>query len=182
MQEVINIKKRRNQIISPEFDGIKYVVQAIGRDEYRDVLMHVFKSENKIVCTDGRRLHSFKSDFFKDYEDGLYRVVKNSAKEVFLYLNKEPCGKYPEYQSVIPKDYNAYKKISLKKSQAFFDINYAMVIRSLNFQNTLNLRYFKDVCLLATECFVSNIEHKAVIFTGSNGDVESVLMVMMAEV
>ena len=82
----------------PWYDHLAWVLRAVSTDETRYILNHVLVDGNKIVATDGRRLHMLEADW--GLGDGLYSAVKTPRKIVLVEATD--AGTYPKYSQVIP--------------------------------------------------------------------------------
>jgi DNA polymerase III sliding clamp (beta) subunit (PCNA family) len=68
-------------------EKLDYVKLACSKDERRDNLMHVYRDTDRLVATDGHRLH---------WCNGLENQPKG-------YVDGQDHGEFPDYQHVMPK-------------------------------------------------------------------------------
>lgn len=108
---MIKIEKQQGTI----FTDVKEVLKAQGKDKLKPVFHHAYlcndeqKEGKKILtCTDSRILVCFKdkNGFFGDFENGLYKIVKNDKKEMILVKAEDEEYQYPNIFYVLPKEEN----------------------------------------------------------------------------
>lgn len=83
------------------FQALRWVATAISTDESRYILTFAKKEGDLLIATDGKRLHKLKSNQLTEWEDGLYKVIKNTAKEI-IFMPFEGVGNFPNWAQAIP--------------------------------------------------------------------------------
>lgn len=112
-KEVIEIHKDY-----PKIASILFVCKAISKDETRFALNHIKVEEERIIATDGRRLHIADIECDFDFlEPGHYLVEKINKKSVTLLRNNDEDIKYPNWEQVIPEGFK--NKESVEAGDSF---------------------------------------------------------------
>ena len=91
---VIRFTKKKDESL---FGPVKFVVLARAKTEIRESLNYVRINGGKICATDGHRLHV--ATIPEEYADGVYEVVKDTAKEIILL--DTGTTEWPDVQVVI---------------------------------------------------------------------------------
>ncbi len=142
--ETLIIEKNKYQ---PEsYDLMKWVMNARVADKdsrtgsVSNALKMVMISKNRVVCTDGHRLHSFRHG--RTYQPGVYQVVSQDKKSIVL--GKDETGiVYPDVKQVV-RIKGAKKVVSIDHNGR---INIAgpftQMVRAME-SGTISLDYFQD--------------------------------------
>jgi len=80
---------------------LRGVAKAISKDETRYVLNFLKAEKDRIVATDGRRLHMCNNEL--EIPEGLWKPVINTAKMMLLLPCVDETANYPHYKQVIPR-------------------------------------------------------------------------------
>lgn len=112
MTNKINIKKKKGRYLPASanrlFNDFKFVLNAVAIEGSRYALNHLMVEQNRIVATDGRRLHFVELEH--DYELGQYEVIKNSGTEIFLMkVDDDEVGRFPKYDEILPPKDNYFE-------------------------------------------------------------------------
>jgi len=143
---MIKINKTQRQL----FYSVEFVLRARSKNEVRQqVFSLLYADEEKIVCTDSRRMHLADNPVFEDkpiFAPGLYEVVKNSGGEIALNLIPEhDAPQFPNYKQILNEEqkekatvkWNSMTGVSMAAS-----ILFRKVIESSHY---LNLDFVTDV-------------------------------------
>jgi len=139
-------KKKAKEIIIDKsnkyFHAIYFVCQAISQDyTAREVLTLLKVEEDRIIATDGYRLHMRENNC--GLKPGLYHVVKHLKSKVILKKEEIESYKYHDYEMIFPDLKVDYNVINLK--EPVVSLAYTKVIRAMNDESTLNIDYFTDI-------------------------------------
>ena len=118
-------------------------------------LEHIYSTGQKIVATDGHRLHIYTPTECP-LEAGYYQVIKKTKTEIILNpveLDQE----YPDFERITPdregkKDFTLYQYDNGRTAAPNLESKYAEVIRALP-SGTINIKYFQDACLNSMTSF-----------------------------
>jgi len=95
--EIIDIKKKH-----PDFQVFRWLISALSKcsGEKRYHVIHLYIENNFLICTDGKRIHTFKS---KDggYVNGYYSVILDSPDHIFLKRNENIDRDYPPIEKIL---------------------------------------------------------------------------------
>ena len=96
------------------FDEIHWVAKALTKNKstLKYHIKRILKDKNLFVAMNGSRMHVYDhKGFFDEFEDGYYKVIKNTQTKVILLFDKSKDeGKYPDIEDFIairldfPKD------------------------------------------------------------------------------
>lgn len=129
-----------------------FVAKAVSTDETRYFLNNVYCEENKLIATDGRRMHilDLKGNPYGFEEKKHYRVLKTTLTIVWFAELSEAPGDFPNWKRVIPERKTAEKtfKYESATSTDFYGEGYQQItklIRNIPAQNCLNLKFVQDL-------------------------------------
>jgi len=156
---VIITKKKENRVEYGKFIEIKkedaqkfmFIGKGVSDDETRYFLNHAFCAENKLISTDGRRLHILE---LRDNPHGFkdktyYRVLKMNTKIVWIVEITSDVGQFPDtWKRVIPK--GDHKKIYFEMKSGRYGIganyiNIAKLIREIPTDYAINFAFLEDL-------------------------------------
>ncbi len=134
-----------------------WVATARARDEvYRPILQCINVLEDKIVATDGHKLHLWMGKIH-NLKPGLYSVARQSKARIELYLydgSEFGISAYPDYESIMPKynlpdnpsewEVEEYTKVKNIVFGGNISRNYTEVIRSMGITVTIEFDLFKN--------------------------------------
>ena len=131
------------------YEKFLWVISARRHEETSHNLHLVCIKKNRVVCTDGNRLHLFRHD--REYKPGLYEVKAKDKKTIILQ-RLEDKEVYPNIVKVVPRRF--VKKISIKETKDMTrGANYTHVVRQMDEEETLDLNYYED-CVTEGEWLV----------------------------
>ncbi len=152
----------------PGFKEIKWLAKGLTTDkeDKRAYINHIYKDGNRLVSTDGRRLHLLEdyTGLYESLEDGFYEVVKNTKVIVTLFLAyKKDEEDYPDIKDFVTVKDN-FPQDTLQVSNSQLDIGFADIIRNMrgekdrhgnapNPTRSFRFDYFRDV--LSSDDFFS---------------------------
>ena len=112
-------KFEKNYKNDEEFTAVKTVIKAASTDKTRIFINGVRAEKERIIATDGRRLHFINNNNLLD--EGFYHVLFSSGTKIVLVKSDEKID-YPDYNRVIPDKKNMINCQALKglHSPAFF--------------------------------------------------------------
>ena len=132
------------------YEKFLWVISARRKEETSHNLHLVCIKKNRVVCTDGNRLHLFRHD--REYKPGLYEV-KQDKKSITLQRIEDKG--YPDVTRVFPRRF--LKKIRITETKGMTrgvrGANYTYVVRQMDENETLDLNYFED-CVTEGEWLV----------------------------
>jgi hypothetical protein len=125
--------------------GFRFVISAKAMQHTRHALNCILVTPNKIIGTDGRRLHIFNCN--NEYETGLYEVVLNTTKRVVLFKS-DTDSKFPKWEDSVPK----YKQYFTICGCNDTDRNISKTIACLGKKDVaVNITYLFDVFKLGED-------------------------------
>lgn len=131
----------------PAFKHLRFVAVAVSSDETRMGMNYLKVEKNKIIATDGRRLHMVEID--PPVEPGLYEVIKNNTRDIVIARDDNPKTEYPNYDRVIPTDSAIYSctfdgiRNLKRKPRDFAKVSQMMYL--FPEPTTFNLKYVEDI-------------------------------------
>ncbi len=153
------------------FNEIKWLAkgQTTNKEDKRMFINHIYKEGNRLVSTDGGRLHLFEDNegLYESLEDGFYEVIRNTKIVITLFLaykkGESSCPSYPDIKDFVTVKDN-FPKDTLQVSNDHLDINFADIIRNMKGEadrngdvpdptNSFRFDYFRDV--LSSDDFFS---------------------------
>ena len=126
----------------------QFIVKGISDDETRYFMNFAYCEDNKLISTDGRRLHILDlQDNPLGFENKkLYRALKSTTTIVWFVEITEDVGQFPNYKRVDPelRDYKTidyYSAGKLHESSA----QLSKLLRAIPEKLYINLRFLYDL-------------------------------------
>lgn len=146
------------------FNEFRFLTLAINQDhpkQHRYNIGNILVEDGKGVATDGYRLHIVK-ELTNPLHDGQYRVIKVTKTKVQLEAVECP-GDYPDYNRIIPRD---YQLTDFEHTNIYH--RYAQIIRMMR-DGVISFDFLKD----ATDgmnftSFAARDRHTPVVLEGEN--------------
>jgi hypothetical protein len=154
-----------------------FLSKAVSDDETRYFLNFAYCDGDRIVSTDGRRLHIIKNEIHM--EKGNFLQIIKCTKTMFIGFESSRDYTFAKYESVIPV------KSKMISENTWRTNNVANILYTLNVHcgSVINPQYAKDVCLMGSDIKIyndpDNESNKAVLF--ESGDNIAVIMPMSKE-
>lgn len=107
--EIIQVRKSKARgSLNTNFNAIYHVASLVPKDDMKPVYQYIYSTGKEIVSTDSRSLHTAKVEM----QPGFYLVVICTNRLVLLHYEGEKIEglTFPNYELVIPKDYESYSK------------------------------------------------------------------------
>jgi hypothetical protein len=124
----------------PDFFGIKWVLKARDKSNYRLLYKNILFDSDYWISTDGHRLHIYEN---KDsFAKGLYEPLVNNAGKLVLKLTSENPDTYPDWTKISCAH---MKPVEIKLTSGNPSIDYSYLIRCLEVSQTLNFQYFTEL-------------------------------------
>ena len=103
------------------FEKLAWVLKARARKDVRPALNGLLVDTNRLICTDGHRLHLWRTKV-DDLYPGLYEVEKATQSEIILnVIKKEDMPlPFPNVDQVIPKKPKLPVLLDTCKEAAFY--------------------------------------------------------------
>ena len=139
-----------------------FVGKAISDDLMRYFLNYGYCVENKLIATDGRRLHILElGDNPYEFKDkAFYRILKMNTKTVWIVEITSEIGVFPDYKRVMPE--GDHKKIRFEMRSGTYGIgnyiNIAKLIREIPEEHAINFAFLEDL--------MKNVDWEVHIFEG----------------
>ena len=160
-----------------------FICKAVSTDEIRFFMNFIYCEDNKLISTDGRRLHILElGDNPYGFNDKtFYKALKMSAKTVWIAEITSEMGTFPNYKRIIPKGDNTTIKFQMNSGTYNKNLNYiniAKLIREISEKFAINFAFLEDL--------VKNVEWKVQISEGQKAfkfiheDLTAVIMPMDA--
>jgi len=107
--------KLQNRLIitrcSAKFKAVAFAISVRAKENMRYAISCVKIDGDKIIATDGKRLHIYQNPlFFADCAPGMYEVIRQTKSEIDLLLKENVELPFPKYEDIIPTDYTDYFK------------------------------------------------------------------------
>jgi hypothetical protein len=154
-----------------------FLSKAISDDDTRYFINFVYCEDNKLIATDGRRLHIIElgNNIWEFKDKKFYKFLKATTKLVWFAELAEDPGQFPNYKRVMP-DTTEYKTINYLSSKREFPQQFAKLIRALPVSMVINLDYIKVfpnsydwICSFPND-------NRAIVF--ESGNIKAVIMPM----
>ena len=128
-----------------ELDEFLFCAKALSKDK-RDMRPHVkflfITPDNRVLGTNGKRLHAFKTE--RELESGYYEVVR-AQKQSFVMVKTDDKKEYPEFEKIL--DTTGFETIFKNAYDVHeFDV-FAKIVRFLDENRSVNLDYVRDVLM-----------------------------------
>ncbi len=140
-----------------EFQGsyvadVNFVAKALSKDETREQMMYLYFQKNRLIATDGRRMHYLvftegQKDFWGLKEDTFYKYLKGTKKIAWIVEFENDKLNFPDIDRILknngkPKktDYSVQSGRS-SESDMFFQIKNLLSL--LPEDRMINLEYLK---------------------------------------
>jgi len=139
-----------------------FIGKAVSDDETRYFLNFAFCAENKLISTDGRRLHMLDlGDNPYGFKDKTYyRVLKMNTKVVWFVEITSEVGQFPDtWKKVMPKGKHKTMNFIMLSSKYRVNGNYiniAKLMREIPEKFAINFSFLEDL--------MKNVDWKAHIF------------------
>ena len=133
-----------------DWEGIKWVLKARGKEESRYGFKYVNSNGKRIAATDGHRLHIFKPS--QKLPLGTYEVIESKEKIIF---NLIPDYNFTNWVGVIPKHRRDIRLQVRSNPKEDHVQAVAAIFRALPADRLLNLQYLSD-CLNGDEYWKVN--------------------------
>ena len=137
--------------IKKDAQKFMFIGKAVSDDETRYFLNFAFCAENKLISTDGRRLHMLElGDNLHRFKDKtFYRVLKMNTKTVWFVEITDKVGEFPDtWKKVMPKGKHRtinFEMISGKLRCASNYVNIAKLIREIPTEHAINFAFLEDL-------------------------------------
>lgn len=82
-----------------DYNGVKWTLQAIGKDKMRPTLLYLNSYDNTVCCTDGMRAHYYTMQEIS-VPPGNYEVISTKDKVLLSPVNGI---NFPDMKNLIPK-------------------------------------------------------------------------------
>lgn len=127
-------------------ETVTFVCKGVSNDETRYFMNFVYCEENKLIVTDGKRLHilELEENPFEFQDKTFYRVLKATKGAVWLVEVDEPVGQFPNWKRIVLKGSN-YETIEFVNSQRMESSTLSLA--TLYRHAAINIRYLKDLVL-----------------------------------
>jgi len=123
-----------------KFKDFYFVTAALDKNTTNKNIKYLIVHDNKIICTDSRRLHILLET---DLEKGFYEVIKRTKSEIILSKNKEDQT-VVQYDQVIPTDLVNKKKIKWDEARILC-VNISNLFKNLSDNNTIQIKFLEDL-------------------------------------
>lgn len=144
-QKMIHVKDKEDVVV------FNFVLSAMGKDEYRKYFHAVKCDGNRLIATDGKRLHiaTMEESFIEKYsfEDGFYFPVSKSKKVCILQKIDFQEG-FPNIDRVIPAIEDEEKNIDVcfgKKNGLETVRAVSQIVKSLPEDKTVSFEFLYDI-------------------------------------
>lgn len=151
-----------------------FICKAVSDDIIRNCPNHVYCVENKLISTDGRRLHILELGDNPYGFNGktFYRVLEMNTKTVWIAEITSEIGVFPNYKRVIPA--GDHKKVRFIMKSGMHEItdnyvNIAKLIREIPEEHALNLAFLEDL--------MKNVDWEVHIFEGTKESTKGIKFV-----
>ena len=146
-------------------ETVAFVCKGISDDETRFFMNFVYCEENKLIATDGRRLHilELKENPFEFQDKTFYRVLKATKSVVWLVEAFEEM-QFPNWKRVMPEgEYKTIEFVNSKRMESS-----TLSLASIYRHAAINIRYLQDLVL--NEIWEVRIfgKNKAFMFISNN--------------
>jgi hypothetical protein len=154
------------------FDEFKFVIMASEKNSYQGY-DKLYINDSDIVCTDGHRLHLYKTDAI--FENGVYEIIKNTKSEIIL--NKiESSIPFVNYKSVIPDITGKEADLEFDSIRITKDACLALYRIIKHCDICLNIDFIKDACSHNASFFYATGQLNQVLFKFHNETCLAVIM------
>jgi len=139
-----------------------FIGKAVSGDETRYFLNFAFCAENKLISTDGRRLHMLElGDNLHRFKDKtFYRVLKMNTKTVWFVEITDKVGEFPDaWKKVMPKGKHKTMNFIMRSGRYGLGDNYnniAKLMREIPEEYGMNFSFLEDL--------MKNVDWQAHIF------------------
>jgi len=168
------------EILKVHAKEFMFVSKAVSDDETRFFMNFVYCENNKLISTDGRRLHILElGDNHYNFEDKkLYKVLKANTKTVwFAEADKETIGEFPNYKRVMPEGEHITFTFEYYRD---YSKELAKLYRKLSDKNAISLKFVDDLLVGGSYWEVDVFgEDKAIKFRA--GNMTSIIMPMIMD-
>lgn len=141
-----------------------FIGKAVSDDETKYFLNHAYCVKNKLISTDGRRLHILELDDNPYGFNGktFYRFLRMNTKTVWIAEITSDVGIFPSYKNVMPE--GDHKKMNFEMRSGNYGIadnyiNIAKLIREIPTECAINFTFLEDL--------MKNVHWEVHIFKGS---------------
>jgi hypothetical protein len=154
------------------FDEFKFVLKASDKNSVGNY-NQLFINDGDIVCTDGRRLHLYKTDAI--FENGVYEIIKNTKSKIVLNKLDSPIP-FPNYKSVIPDITGKEADLEFDVIRITKDACLALYKIIKQCDVCLNIDFIKDACSHDASFFYATGPLNQVLFKFHNETCLAVIM------
>lgn len=153
---------------------LKFIYKAIGKDDDRLFVTFCLVEKNKIISTNGSRLHIVK--FEHDLKPGLYNLDIGKIASI-LTLDDYPKEKYANYERIVDQC-SGHPSIGTFNFMCrnIYDNSSSICELILQTNKVFGFRYIKDLCGYEWEVSSDDKNHLGVRFI--SGDLEAIIMPM----
>ena len=170
-------------IIINQNEGLKFVTEALSKDDARPSLQLLHVTEEFIEATDGHRLHRIDNkkpgtDDERLIEPGLYHVLKAKKAEVIISEYTSNDVTYPDTNRIWP-DVSGKKEFNLRdakfnNSNMDLDVFYSRLVKEMNESESVCYKYFKSIYEAGFDKVFISEAYSALVFL--NGEKSALLM------
>lgn len=150
------------EIKKEDAEKFMFVCKAVSKDENRYFLNFAYCAKNKLISTDGRRLHILELGDNPYGFNGktFYKVLKMNTKTVWIAEITSEIGVFPNYKKVMPEGDHKKIKFEMKSGKYNSDnyINIAKLFREIPVNRAINFGFLEDL--------VKNVGWEVHIFEG----------------
>ena len=170
------------EIERKDAESFMFICKAVSDDSTRYFMNYIFCTEDKLISTDGRRLHILElgDNPYGFNGETFYKVLKMNTKTVWIAEITSDVGKFPNHKRVMPEGkHTTTTQFQLASGYRYLNSNFvgiANLIRKLPTVNAISLQYLEDLKKNIDWKVQIYGEDKAVKFTA--GNLTAVIMLM----
>lgn len=163
-------------------ESFSFISNAISDDETRYFMNFAYCEDDKLISTDGRRLHILdlsKNPYRGFFNEGkFYKHLKSTKKTCWFAEIKEDVGNFPNWKRVVPdnkESVSRFEFISYRQSNYRSSIEYSKLLRMLPSEKAINFIHLNNLILNEKWTVYLFDGSKPIIFESENG-VKAVMM------